>query len=157
MSKLLIQLFYCVVILLSTVELFSINAAEFGPYKIKILEVREADTFFIEVETWPNHFQRVFVRLKDIDSPEPHRNKSRRSVTGCEKKAAIKSIKFAKYVLENADKITVNNVSEIKSTANYVFARIFVDGKDLSRMLIDNKHAISTSGLKKKRWSCKNS
>ncbi|MFT5452740.1 MAG: endonuclease YncB(thermonuclease family) [Enterobacterales bacterium] len=155
MSKLLIRLFCSVIILLSSVELFSINAAEFGPYEATILEVREADTFFVEVETWPNNFQRVFIRLKDIDSPEPLRSKGGRPVSRCEKKAAKKAITFAQDILDNANKISVSNVSEIKSTANYVFARIFVDGKDLSRMLINNKHAISTSGLKRKRWTCR--
>ena len=133
------------------------NAANvFGPYKVKVIKVEEADTIFTEVEVWPGLFQRVYIRIKDIDSAEPLKQKGGRPVSACEQRAARKAIKFVKKIIENTSEIEITHVTQIRSTANYVFARISVDGKDLGQALINNKHAISVSGIKRKRWSCRN-
>ena len=111
---------------------------------------------YAEVEVWPSQFQRVYIRIKDIDSPEPLKQKGGRPVSACEQAAAKKSIKFVESFIENANEIVITQVSQIKSTANYVFARISIDGNDLGQALITNKHAISVTGMKRKRWSCRN-
>ena len=128
----------------------------FGPYQGKILNVEEADTIYTEIEIWPNLFQRVYIRIRDIDSAEPGRIKGGRAVSVCEKKAAQKAIGFVNNFIANTSTITISKVSQIKSTANYIFARISVDGKDLGEALVNSKHAISVTGLKRKRWSCRN-
>jgi len=134
----------------------SIARETFKPYRAKILNVLEADTIFVEVEVWPNLFQRVYVRIKGVDSAEPAKIRGGRAIANCEKKAAQKAIKFVERFIEDASLIEISNISQIKSTANYVFARINIDGKDLGEALVTNKHAISFTGLKRKRWSCRN-
>lgn len=135
----------------------SIHAQEtFGPYQAIIINVDEGDTIYTQVEIWPGLFRRVYVRIKDIDSPEPKKIKGGRPVSACEQRAARKAIKFVQTFVANATTITLTHVTQIKSTANYVFARIMVDGKDLGEALVSNQHAISVTGLKRKRWSCRN-
>jgi len=128
-------------------------APSFGPYRATILEVREADTLIVEVEIWPNLIRRVFVRLEGIDAPEPTKARGRAS---CELKAAKIAIEFVKSYILKAETIVVSRVTPIKSTSNHVFARVIIDDKDLSEILVNNKYAISTGGLSRKRWSCKN-
>lgn len=134
----------------------ALAAKVFGPYKGTILKVEEADTIFTEVEVWPGLFQRVYIRIKDIDSAEPLKQKGGRPVSACEQRAARAAIKFVNKFIQNASNIEISQVSQIRSTANYVFARISVDGNDLGQALINNKHAISVTGMKRKRWSCRN-
>ena len=128
----------------------------FGPYKATIIKIEEADTIYSEVEVWPGLFQRVYIRIKDIDSAEPLKQKGGRPVSACEQKAARKAIKFVKRFIENANEIEITQVSQIRSTANYIYARISIDGKDLGEALVNSKHAISVTGMKRKRWSCRN-
>ena len=142
--------------IITTFHTTAIAANVFGPYKANIIKVEEADTIFTEVEVWPGLFQRVYIRIKDIDSPEPLKQKGGRPVSACEQRAARKAIKFVKKIIENVSEIEITQVTQIKSTANYVFARISVDGNDLGQALINNKHAISVTGMKRKRWSCRN-
>jgi len=127
----------------------------FGPYKGRILQVTEADTLYTEIEVWPGLFQRAFIRLKDLDAAEPVKIKGGRPVSACEKKAAAKAIKFVENFIGDNETVIISNISQIKSTTNYIFARISVGGNDLGEALINNKHAISVVGLKRKRWSCR--
>ena len=150
-------LFKALLLLAIACPKFSLVASEsFGPYQGKILNIEEGDTLFTEIEIWPGSYRRVFIRLKDIDTAEPGRIKSGKSIAACEKRAAKKAIQYVRKFIADAKTITISNISRIKSTSNYVFARVAVDGKDLGKALIKHKHAISVAGLKRKRWSCKN-
>jgi endonuclease YncB( thermonuclease family) len=155
----MLNILFKVLFVLATagIQLTIVAADSFGPYQGKVIKVEEGDTLYTEIEIWPGSFRRVYVRLKDIDTAEPSRLKGGRSVSACEKKAAKKAIKYVRKFIANAKSVTVSSVNQIKSTSNYVFARISVDGKDLGEALVKHKLAIAVTGLNRKRWSCRNS
>ncbi len=133
-----------------------LQAEEYGPYQAKILEILEGDTLKVVVAIWPGLTQEIYVRLKDIDAPEPKRMKSGRPVANCEAKAAEVAIEHVQQIVASSDKVEISNVELVTSTAQYVYAYVKVGDIDIGESLVSNGLAISQLGLKRKRWSCRN-
>lgn len=134
----------------------ALMADEYGPYKGKILEVIEGDTIKVAVDIWPGLTQEIYVRLKDIDAPEPKRVRGGRPVANCEAKAAEQAIAHVEQIVASSDQVEISSVELVTSTAQYVYAYIKVGNIDIGESLVSNGLAISQLGLKRKRWSCRN-
>jgi len=119
-------------------------------YGWKVVKVIDGDTVKFEVGFLPKELgNHINVRVLGIDTPE----KAPRAK--CEKEAELgkKATEFTKKVVTEAKSIDV----QLKSWDKYggrVLGTITLDGKDLTKMLIDAGLARAYFGEKKSDW-CK--
>lgn len=136
---------------LAAVFLFSLlfSSVSFA-YTWKVVKVLDGDTVKFEVDFLPKELGNVLsVRVLGMDTPE----KAPRAKCVQEAELGKKATEFTKQAVAAARKIDV----QLKSWDKYggrVLGNIVLDGKDLTKMLIDAGLARPYFGEKKSDW-CK--
>jgi endonuclease YncB( thermonuclease family) len=114
-----------------------------GPVPCDVVSVYDGDTFRAACHPWPGHTVRVSIRVNGIDTPEI------RSKCPEEKDGAIAAREYAKQAM--GKRVVIKNITHGKY-AKRMLADVFVDGKPLAALLIENGHARPYSGGKRNGW-----
>lgn len=122
---------------------FSANAKE---YTWKVLEVVDGDTLKVDVPQLPTELK-ISVRVFGIDTPEKgHRSKCKK-----EDLLAKKASEITTRLVRESNTITFSDLKWDKYGGR-VLAKVNIDGKDLSKTLINFKVARPYFGDKKQSW-----
>ncbi|MDM8522578.1 thermonuclease family protein [Desulfococcaceae bacterium HSG8] len=115
--------------------------------KVKKLDrVYDGDTLFAYVKGHnPIVKKPTGIRIRGIDTPEL------RDTRPAVKKKAVKAKEFAESKLRKARKIHLYNISTDDKYGR-MLATIFCDGKDLAKMLIEERLAKPYDGGRKPKW-----
>ena len=121
-------------------------SASAEPYKVN--RIIDGDTIEIAVEFLPAPLPpKLSVHVLGVDTPE----KAPRALCPAEAGKALEASAFTKAAIASATVIDV----QIKKWDKYggrVLGYVFLDGKSLSDMLIENGHARPYKGEKKSSW-----
>lgn len=101
-----------------------------GPVPATFVENYDGDTFTVRCTVWPGHVVTTRVRPRSVDTPEIRGDCPR------EKRLAREARDFTARVLRDADTIRLHDIEHGKY-AGRVVARVTVDRKPLSRLLIE--------------------
>lgn len=116
-------------------------------YDYKILNVIDGDTVKIEAPFLPNPLKKeISLRIIGVDTPE----KSFRAHCSIESNLSDKATEFTKQAISKAKVKKIIIISEDKYFR--LLGDIKLDGKYLSKMLIQNGFAYLYDGGKKKSW-----
>ena len=119
-----------------------------NPYNWKIIRVTDGDTVVFEAPFMPAPLKpQLSIRVLGVDTPE----KAPRALCEKEELAAIAASSFTKKMVAEAKTVQI----EIKEHDKYggrVLGDVFLDGKRLSQLLIENGHARPYYGQKKESW-----
>lgn len=115
-----------------------------GPVRAQLIDVVDGDTVLVDAEPWPNTTIRIFVRLRDIDTPEM------KSKCVSLRKVA-KAAKLALSEFLDGQTLTLHNMSGGK-----YYGRIIADiqtehGTSASQTLLNSGHAIPDKSRKLNR------
>jgi len=119
-----------------------------NPYSYKITRVVDGDTVEFEAKFLPVELgDKLKIRILGVDTPE----KAPRAK--CEKEAAAgqAATDFSKKAIANAKTLQIE-LKEWDKFGGRVLGDVIVDGKSLSKMLIDNGLARPYFGEAKKSW-----
>jgi endonuclease YncB( thermonuclease family) len=111
---------------------------------VEIVSVYDGDTIFVNIADWPDIIgKRIGVRLRGIDCPEMNDNRS--SINHLAKEAR-------QFVVDNVayKEISLENIERDKYFR--IVADVYVDGDNLSELLLKNKLAQEYDGGKKQKW-----
>jgi endonuclease YncB( thermonuclease family) len=124
------------------------SVASANPYNWKIVRVVNGDTVVFEAPFMPAPLKpQLSIRVLGVDTPE----KAPRAQCEKEELAAIAASSFTKKLVAEAKQIQI----ELKEHDKYggrVLGDVFIDGKRLSQLLIENGHARPYYGQKKESW-----
>lgn len=112
-----------------------------------IQEVIDGDTIRISMYRIPKHLQKMSVRVMGVDTPE----KSWRAECEKERLLAEEASAFTNGQVAQAKHIDINFVKWDKYGGR-VLGDVILDGKSLTKMLIDNGYAREYYGEKKESW-----
>jgi endonuclease YncB( thermonuclease family) len=115
-----------------------------GSNSVEIVSVYDGDTIFVNIANWPDIIgKRIGVRLRGIDCPEMNDNRS--SIHHLAKEAR-------QFVVDNVayKEIRLENIERDKYFR--IVADVYVDGDNLSELLLKNKLAQEYDGGKKQKW-----
>lgn len=116
-------------------------------HSTKILRVIDGDTVKISAPWLPDPLPKeMSVRLNNIDSPE----KGHRAECQSEQELSAKATEFTKAKVKESKKQEVI-IYKLEKYGR-LLADVVLDGKNLSKMLIDNKLARPYYGGKKESW-----
>lgn len=115
-------------------------------YKWKVTDVVDGDTINIEMRKLPKELS-MKVRVYGIDTPEH----GWRAKCDSERELAKQAKEFTAKLINDAKKVYFTDVKWDKYGGRIV-AKVFVDGNDLSQMLISNGLAKPYFGDKKSSW-----
>lgn len=143
-----IILFILFVIFSLHVGAASIKHKEFGnAFVSEVTSIYDADTFRVNIADWPSIIgERIPVRLNGVDAPEI------RGKCESEKLSARKAKHLSVALLRNAKTIELRNIKRGKYFR--LIADVFIDGKSLADVLIQNQLARPYDGGKRLSW-CK--
>lgn len=112
----------------------------------EVLSIYDGDTFKVNIEGYPDLIGRnISIRLNGIDTPEI------RGKCEAEKQLARAAKQFTVTKLRNAKVIELRNMDRGKYFR--IVADVYVDGEELSKLLISNNHAVKyEGGTKYKSW-----
>lgn len=115
----------------------------------KIVRVYDGDTFYANLKNvHPLLADTIGIRISGIDTPEL------RGSSDCIKKMGYIARDFVKNKLENAKKIELKNYKRGKYFR--IIADVYIDGENISNLLINNGYAKKYDGGKKPEWKCEN-
>jgi len=119
-------------------------SVELGPGLLT--SIYDGDTFRVNLKGYPEIVgERIGIRINGIDTPEM------RAQCENEKRLAQQAKQFTVTQLRKAKKIELRNMKRGKYFR--IVADVYVDGKDLGQMLIDNTLAVTyDGGHKGKDW-----
>jgi len=126
-----------------------INAKTFGDIEGVVLRsVYDGDTFKVDIPSWPPIIsENISVRIKGIDAPEI------RGRCSLEKTRAFDSRNFLLKELERAKVIKLKNIERGKYFR--IVSDVFVDNRNVAKLLIDNGYAVSYANRHKLKILCK--
>ena len=134
-----------ILLLLVTIVAFVFTAKIHDRSKsVEIVSVYDGDTIFVNIADWPDIIgKRIGVRLRGIDCPEMNDNRS--SINHLAKEAR-------QFVVDNVayKEISLENIERDKYFR--IVADVYVDGDNLSELLLKNKLAQEYDGGKKQKW-----
>lgn len=139
-------LFLSIVILM-----FSYLYAHPTPKKYKVLRILDGDTIEIEANFLPEELgKKLKVRLLDIDTPEKGK------LAKCEKEdmLSLMAKDFTYKQITKAKEVLIDLVKWDKYGGR-VLGYVYVDNKNLSKLLIENNYAVEYHGEKKSKDWCK--
>lgn len=141
MKKLLL-----LVLLITSPFLFAKSAKNYGSVLVsEVTSIYDADTFRVNIKDWPPLIgERVPIRVSGVDAPEI------RGQCKSEKKNARLAKQFTVGKLRNANRIELRNMQRGKYFR--ILADVYVDGQNLTELLIKAKHARPYAGGKRKGW-----
>lgn len=113
---------------------------------IKVVSIYDGDTIFLDINNWPDIIgKRIGVRLRGIDTPELRDNRERVKTLAREAKV------FVVEELRNAELIEIRNLERDKYFR--IVADVYVDGENLSELLLSKNLAKKYDGKgKKPKW-----
>lgn len=111
---------------------------------VRVLSVYDGDTITVDAKIWVNQIIRTKVRIAGIDTPEI------RAKCGTEKTMALAAKQLLMDLLSD-NGVTIRNIRNGKY-AGRVLADVYVDGHDVSEMLISSGYARKYEGGKRKGW-----
>ena len=114
-------------------------------YVDSLVSVYDADTFRVNIKGWPDIVgKNMPVRVLGVDAPEI------RGKCENEKDQAREAKAFTKSLLENAEIIELRNIESGKYFR--LLANVYVDGQDLTELLIISSHARPYDGGTREGW-----
>lgn len=114
----------------------------------EVTSIYDGDTFRVNLKDYPEIIgERIGIRINGIDTPEM------RAQCQKEKKLAQQAKQFSVTQLRNAKHIELRNMRRGKYFR--IVADVYVDGKDLGKMLVDNALAVPYDGGHKGKDWCK--
>lgn len=121
-------------------------------YRWPVLRVVDGDTIAVIVPNLPPELWEVKIRVKNIDTPETRRG---RGGAKCDKEIELgnAATEFVVDLIEQSDSITFTNV-EWGKWGGRVAADVYIDGKLLSNILLDNGYAQPYDGTGSKPSWC---
>ena len=112
---------------------------------VEVVSIYDGDTITVNLEGWPDIIgHRIGIRVSGIDTPELRDN--RESV----KALAREAKQFVVAKLRDAKRVELRNLERDKYFR--IVADVYVDGENLSEMLLDVKLAQKYDGGKKPKW-----
>lgn len=135
------------VIISFTLNAESISNKNYGTVTVsQVTSIYDGDTFRATIKEYPEIVgYRIGIRINGVDTPEM-RGKCQK-----EKKLAREAKQFTVSKLREAKKIELRNMKRGKYFR--IVSDVYVDGKNLAQMLIDNDLAvIYDGGHKAKDW-----
>lgn len=118
------------------------------PYPYEIIRVVDGDTVEFKADFLPDPLdKKLSLRVWGVDTPE----KSFRAKCDSESKLGEEASKFTKKLLAAATKTEIV-IYEWDKFGGRVLGDVLIDGKSLTRLLIDNGYAREYYGDAKKSW-----
>lgn len=118
-------------------------------YDYKVLRVIDGDTIAIEVPVLPKEISKLTLRVLHVDTPE----KGHLAKCDLEREKSKQATAFVFGLVSSGKEIKV----ELKKWDKYggrVLGDLIIDGKRLSKLLIDSGFAIEYNGEKKTKDWC---
>lgn len=113
--------------------------------QVEVIKVHDGDSIKVNIPNWPEVVgKNIGIRVAHIDTPEL------RARCIAEKARAIEAKAFVLVEIENADSVWLENVGRDKYFR--LLADVYIDGKNLSEMLIENNLAVYYEGGTKRDW-----
>jgi len=136
-------------ILSTTLHAESISDKVYGSaFVSEVTSIYDGDTFRVNLKGYPELIgYRIGIRVNGIDTPEM------RGQCAKEKGLARQAKEFTVQQLRSAKVIELRNMKRGKYFR--IVADVFVDGKNLAQMLIDNDLAVTYDGGHKAKEWCK--
>ena len=107
-------------------------------YHAKVIEIIDGDTFIVEIQSWPQHYIKTRIRLKNIDTPEI------RGKCDFEKRKAQQAKAFLEKLIPAGTIILLDQV-ELGTYAGRFVANAYKNNKDdkhdIGQMLLEAKLA----------------
>lgn len=127
----------------------SLSSKNYGSVVVsEVTSIYDGDTFRANIKAYPELLgYRIGVRVNGIDTPEM-RGKCQK-----EKNLAQTAKQFSVEKLRGAQKIELRNMKRGKYFR--IVADVYVDGKNLGSMLIDQELAVTYDGGRKAKDWCK--
>lgn len=111
----------------------------------EITSIYDGDTFRCNLKGYPSIIgERISIRIGGIDTPEMRGSSEK------EKKLARKAKQFTVAKLRGAKKIELRNMKRGKYFR--VVADVYIDGRNLGKMLIKARLAVAYDGGTKQEW-----
>jgi len=148
--KIYMYLFVLLLFTVGTLEATSLRDTTYGSVRVsEVTSIYDGDTFRVNIDGYPALIgSRMGIRVNGIDTPEM-RGKCQQ-----EKALARAAKQFTVAQLRAAKTIELRNMKRGKYFR--VVADVYVDGKDLGKMLIDRGLAVVyDGGHKAKDWCIK--
>lgn len=124
-----------------------------GDYEAKVLRVIDGDTFKAELEIWPGLYQRASVRIIGVDAPESRRGaKNGQAIPECEIELGLASKAFAESILKN--RTVILKETRFDKYGGRIGSKVFINGLDVSILIIQAGHGIPYKGGKRQIWNC---
>lgn len=125
----------------------TVAAEDYGNATAKYVSVYDGDTIFVNICNWPEIIgKRIGIRINGIDTPERNAKNPKIKILAAEARM------FVVQTLNDADKIELRNMNRGKYFR--IVADVFVNGQNLSDMLVDKKLAKRYDGKEKRpKWS----
>lgn len=137
---------FLLVLLITSPFLFAKSSKNYGSALVaEVTSIYDADTFRVNIKDWPPLIgERIPIRVNGVDAPEI------RGRCESEKKGARLAKQFTVAQLRNASTIELRNMQRGKYFR--ILADVYVDGKNLTELLIKANHARPYTGGKRKGW-----
>lgn len=116
-----------------------------GPYSGELVRVIDGDTIVAHIDIWLNQKLTIHIRLRGIDTPEI------RGDCKHEKQLALKAKSHLTNLLQNAENLTLSDVSNDKFGGRVV-AYVYANNINTSHAMIENNLATSYKGGHKHDW-----
>ena len=116
-----------------------------GPITADVVRVYEGDTLMVHAHPWPTITIHIRVRVAGVDTPE------KRGKCDAEKALAIKARDYVRAIV--GKKVILTDIRPSRY-AGRVLADVWVTGKLLSTLLIENGHGRPYSGPKDRKPWC---
>jgi micrococcal nuclease len=110
----------------------------------QIVSVYDGDTFTVKIQTNPDFFDTIPIRILGVDTPEI------RGKCHEEKELAKTARRFVINQLINAKTIELKNIKQDKYFR--LDAKVLVDQKDIAHLLINQNLARPYDGTKRQTW-----
>jgi micrococcal nuclease len=124
------------------------DSAEPPTLAVVMVKVYDGDTVKVELNLLPPPLNKISIRLRGIDTPE----KGHRAACDQEREMALNAKLFVETVLLGKKTLLITNYGYGK-WAGRIVGDIMVEGTTLSKLLIDNGHAVAyDGGTKSKDW-----
>jgi len=120
-----------------------------APLVIEQIKVYDGDTIYGRLPSLPWPLTKVGIRLVGIDTPE----KGWRAKCELEAQRAVAAMEFIERTLGDQHEIQVFDFDWDKYGGR-ILGRIFVEGRSLADLLIENGHAVPYSGTGPKQDWC---
>lgn len=124
---------------------FSLAIKEYGQAKLELVSVYDGDTFRANIDGFPPIIgDNIPIRIAGIDCPELTDPRTRINFL------AVQAKMFTEDKLKSANEVIVHKMRREKYFR--ILGDVFVDGKDLGQMLLNEGLAKPYAGGKKLSW-----